>query len=188
MGTLDPSTRRCRKCKETKHRRFFVPRGGVSVAYDTLCSTCRNSKEKNKMPISQLENRLAAGLISQHKFDKIIKERKDNLYRQRVESITSSRRNKNMATWEQPERSARIALKILDAYPYTTVESAQWAISVKTLIHLTQDEIAARKEKEQLPTHRLLFWYDVLPGMSQRFRNMVQQYPEGADKSPLQVL
>jgi hypothetical protein len=188
MGTLDPSTRRCRKCKEIKHRRFFVPRSGIKTAYDTLCNVCRNAKDKNKMPVIQLEKRLAMGLMSQRKFDKIIEERKKNKQRQRIESVTSNWRNKNMVTWEMPERSARMAMKVLNAYPYQSVEAAEWALRAKELIRQTQEEIKLRKEKEQLPTHRLLFWYDVVDGMSQKFRNLVNQYPEGPHKAPLQVL
>lgn len=91
-------------------------------------------------------------------------------------------------SWERPEKSARIALKLLHAYPFDTPEKIEWGNRVTALVREAIATINETKTTYRLPEGRLLFWYDVVNGMSHKLRDAVNDYPDGPDKSPIKVM
>lgn len=178
----DPSKRRCRECKEWKHRQRFVPLHNRNV-YDTVCVDCRKHKEWSG-PTMRIKH--IRGIISDEAYERRkgrVLEKKRAVWEQnKINAEVAA----NKESWERPERSAKAALRLLGAYPFRTSDTFIWGQIVVSMIEETMEKIKEDKTKEKLPSDCLLFWYDVIPGMAQRLRRHIDEYP--GEESPIQVM
>ena len=136
------------------------------------------------LPAQELRQRLERGLMTLPQYNKECQRRARN------QSIagTENLKMRFIPSWERPEKSARIALKLLRAYPFDTPEKMEWSVRVTALVREAIEEMNKSKTTYKLPEGRLLFWYDVVNGMSHKLRAAVNDYPDGPDKSPRKVM
>ena len=155
----------------------------MSLRYDYWCLTCR-PKGIQGASAGELKRRVDLQLMTIAQYEK----EKHRRYKNRSLAGTENLKKRFTVSWERPERSARMAKKILESFPYDTPEKTLWYLEMVELVKEAQAEIQKLKTTYKLPENKLLFWYDVVNGMSTRLRALVDKYPDGPDKSPIQVM
>lgn len=132
-----------------------------------------------------LDKRLADGLITQYKRDKIAEDAK----RVRVENAAKMGREKALArraaTWEPIEKSLRISREVIREHVFGE-GCAGWVVNMMLLQARAADYIEMNKTEKALPADTVKFWYD-LDEYVDEYRHLVKTYPLGEHQCPLSV-
>jgi hypothetical protein len=182
ITTLTPTSsgKHCRGCKEYKHRQEFFHR--LTGVWDTLCRACQ-AKPK---PLSVLRDRMIKGMISESTFNKTERERKDIAARKGADNLRRWKEQTRAHTWERAERSAVIALKVLNGMPCASEAEHEWREDARELVTTSLQNIRDKKKQEFAPLEQYLFWYDVDRGAAQRLRQLISDFP--GDNCPMRMM
>jgi hypothetical protein len=174
--------RYCRSCNTYKHRSsFFVARGMV---YDTYCVACR--PKTLRLSAAILKTRLAKGLLTRIQYEEEIKRRKQNQVERGKKVGKRPRAPINNDAWDYAVASAKIALAVLAKHKRPTEQHEFWHNQARALLRLSLAEIKARRDYLNIATECPL-WYDVVENTNTKLQALIASYPDGADKSPLQI-
>jgi hypothetical protein len=182
-----PAHKYCNTCRQYKHRQEFVARGTRGPVLDSVCHYCR-PKLKDKAPLSLLLKRANRGLLHEVTFDRAIERRRGI----KIEKVTATQ-NENVKvqkrqTWRILERSIDITRSVLNNYDFDTPEKQAWRDEMRALVNEANQECALRRRLEPCPYQGRPPWYAPLPNAVTRVRALINNYPEGAEKSPIQML
>jgi hypothetical protein len=183
---LKPTDLRCRKCRQEKHRKHFVPRDSTKTRYDYMCTTCRNSPKTYISP-PILEQRVREGLMTAKQRDKILAARA--AYKRTLpQNMWRGKELACAATWEQTIKSAYKAKWLLTKAPDDTPERKEWKERMGAFIQDTLTQIHAAKRKSKLPSDAIVMWYDALDGTRSNLMRLRREYPDGEDQCPIGVI
>lgn len=185
---IESPTRFCRKCNAYKLRAEFVPRRGPKAILEKWCAPCRTKYRKELFTPAQMRRREALG---RHKIGTAERENtkiKARRNKAGTANIVNWRRNKNKKTWALAARSARLALRRISEISAQSKEELLWLGAVHWLLIEARTVIIEKRATNALPTHKLVFWYDAVPGVAAKLRALIDDYPLGADKSPFQMM
>jgi hypothetical protein len=176
--------KKCRRCKEVKHRRNFIPLLGLEfVRYDSYCSACRNTNFY--IPPNILDQRVKDGLLRPARREKIkermVRNKADNV----VRVLKKHRANQKKASWALAEKSLARCRIVMAAHVFQK-GCAGWCVEVHKLIHRAEAYIKQEKKKRHLATNAVVFWYDVGEFVD-AYRSLIKAYPLGENQCPLQI-
>lgn len=187
MGRPPITHLRCASCRDYKHRREFVARGPAGAVKDTVCHPCRN-KLKRTAPSQLLLKRVNKGLLSLETYDQIREKRNAERKEGIGKGIERSLEDKMAATWSNVPRSLGITRYVLKKHEWDTDEKLAWRDEMRALVNEAADEYRRRRRKEVCPYLGRAPWYAPLPNAIIRLKALINKYPDGAEKAPVQVL
>jgi hypothetical protein len=184
-------TRKCRQCGEEKHRRFFIPKHGITTRYDYLCNKCRDKRYRCKvyMPPNELQKRVADGLMTEEQKVRIeqyhIKQKQSEAWHERKQKKEEV---ENTQSWNRMSKIILTFIDYLRFYKYPNDECREWGKELRALVDEVREYRNKNRKKFRLPEESALFWYDVMPGCKNRLRELITRYPLGEDKCPVRVM
>lgn len=176
----------CASCRTRKHRQEFRVIGEKKAAYGALCKECRRKAEASCTNRALL-TRVNRGVLSLEKYEQLKEKRKLMHAQKREEKKQEKIKQDIQQSWVPVLRAINIARSVINNRSFNTIEKKQWKHAVNTLVNEAKREYNRRKHIEICPFGQRPPWYAPLPNGVARFREVVDNYPEGADKAPLKV-
>lgn len=188
MDTDPPVTHRyCASCRLWKHRQYFRARTDTGAMYDTVCSTCRPKLKLNAASVT-LMKRVSRGVLAPETFDRISEKRRGERVTNNLATRQKNKLDKYEMSWKPVLRAIEIARSVINNRPADTPEKLKWRADAWVLVNEALREHNRRKRREECPFGLRPPWYAVLLDGPWRARELMNNYPEGADKAPLKVL
>lgn len=175
----------CASCRTWKHRKLFVARPCGELIRDTVCKPCR--KNPYKMASHVLNERVTKGRMNPDRAASIIEDRRLSAAAAHSRAATKHQEDMRLETWRRVEDSIGIARRVLRQMDTSTPEKLLWQEMALALVNEARRELTLvkRTQKNAVPGR---MWYSMVPRGVTRLLNLINTYPDGADKAPLQLL
>jgi len=176
----------CKKCKQYKHRKHFVPRGSKKLRYDYLCTECR----KDGLSIHDhhtMQKRIDTGLFTPERYEQLREMYAKRRKIKRDNAREKERLNNIKESWKPIYEKIEFAQKIMDDLLLLSQEEEDWNEEVRMLLKTAARTVNELEETGPKPD-RCVFWYECDRLITVQFRELLERHPRGRYNAPLSMV